>query len=425
MDAIGKYRIEAKLGQGGMGIVYKCRDMETGRYSAVKVLPQQLASDPVFFQRFKREVMTLRRLDHPNIVSVYEQGVHGGAPYYAMEYVEGVSLESLLAKEGRLDPLRALEIVRPCLEALAHSHSMGVIHRDIKPANIMITNDGNVKVMDFGIAKVLDATRMTATQGVLGTVEYMSPEQAEGRHVDARTDIYSLGVVLYRCLTGRLPISGTTPSEVMLKLRTQQIDPPDAWRPELPKNLSDLVMKLLEKDPSRRIESAQALLRELDRVERQIRSGITGRGPVAAPDRVITTGVAPRGSVWLSPWPYALALLAVVVLYLTLRQGQPSDVGDRDAAGAKRDVRVGLMLQWARRETERQNYALAADLCRLIIAHFPESPQTERAREQLQAIEWAQAARDKTGAPPDASRLAPGESAPSSKPSPGESHDPT
>jgi len=408
MDAIGQYRIEEKLGQGGMGIVYKCRDVETGRPSAVKVLPLQLASDPVFFQRFKREVITLRRLDHPNIVRIYGQGVHDGAPYYAMEYVEGVSLETLLRDEGKLDPVRAIEIIRPCVEALSHSHNMGVIHRDIKPANIMLTADGDVKVMDFGIAKVLDATRMTATMGVLGTVEYMSPEQAQGRHVDARTDIYSLGVVLYRCLTGRLPITGATPSEVLLKLRTHQIDPPDAWAPDLPKNLSELVMRLLEKDREKRIESARALLRELDRVERQIRSGITGRGPVTGRERVITTGRPQPVPFWRTPWPYAVALLILLIAYILSRPERAVESQPGRAEGPRRDVRVGLMLRWARREAERKNYAFAADLCRLVIAHFPGSPQAEEAKEQLKAIEEARAA-DREAAPPDETPSSPEE----------------
>ena len=150
--------------------------------------------------------------------------------------------------------------------------------------------------MDFGIAKVLDATRMTATLGVLGTVEYMSPEQSQGRHVDGRSDLYSLGVVLYQCLTARLPITGTTPTEVIMKLRTHQIDPPGAWVPDLPKSLDALVMRLLERDSSKRVESARELLRELDRVERQIKAGITGHEPVGSADRILRTERPPHGA---------------------------------------------------------------------------------------------------------------------------------
>jgi len=239
MEKIGNYIIEEKLGQGGMGIVYKCRDAETGRAAAVKILPRQLAANVVFLQRFKREVLTLRRLDHPNIVQIYDQGEADGSFYYAMEFVEGVSLESVLEKREKMAPARAMSLIRGCAEALEHSHAQGIIHRDVKPANIMLAEDGGVKLTDFGIAKLLDATRMTATQGVLGTVEYMSPEQSQGRRVDARSDLYSLGVVLYQCLTSRVPITGSNPTEIIMKLRTQQIDPPIAWVPELPKNLSD------------------------------------------------------------------------------------------------------------------------------------------------------------------------------------------
>ncbi len=272
MEKIGKYVIESKLGQGGMGIVYKCLDPETGRHTAVKVLPQQMTASPSFLQRFKREVLTLQRLDHPNIVRIYDDGEWEGAYYYAMEYVEGVGLDSILADKERMPPLEALHIIRACAEALQHSHARAVIHRDIKPANIMITSDGGVKLMDFGIAKVLDATRMTETLSVLGTVEYMSPEQSQGRYVDAHSDLYSLGVVLYQCLTARVPISGTTPTEVIMKLRTHQIEPPSAWTPGLPKSLDALVMHLLERDTSKRLASA-AELHPRDRTRRAPHQG--------------------------------------------------------------------------------------------------------------------------------------------------------
>ena len=182
METIGKYIIEKKIGQGGMGIVYKCLDPEQKRSAAVKVLPQQFAADPAFLQRFKREVMTLQRLDHPSIVTIYDQGETDGSYYYAMEFIEGVSLDGLLDDRDKLPALEAIAIVRGCAQALQYSHSQGIIHRDIKPANIMVLKDHAIKLMDFGIAKVTDATRMTATQGVLGTVEYMSPEQSQGRH---------------------------------------------------------------------------------------------------------------------------------------------------------------------------------------------------------------------------------------------------
>ncbi len=387
MVDIGKYRIEKKLGQGGMGIVYQCRDTEADRQTALKLLPQQLAANPVFLQRFKREVMTLKRLDHDNIVKVFDQGVHDGAPYYVMEYVEGVSLESLLEQSERLKPLRAIEIIRACTEALQHSHAVGVIHRDIKPANIMIADNGNIKLMDFGIAKVLDATRMTATQSVLGTVEFMSPEQSQGRHLDARSDLYSLGVVFYLCLTGRLPISGSNPSEIVIKLKTHQIEAPLEWLPDMSKNLSDLVMKMLEKEPDHRPESAQELIRELDRVAGQIETGFSGHGDASS--RIISSARAVQTPFWRSPWTYAfLAAALVAALFIFRSPGKPepnnTNTEHRSTDAAATAIRA------AKRAKESKRYDFAIDQCNLVLKYFPESKHAKTAAELLDEIRQAQ-----------------------------------
>ncbi len=359
MDRIGKYVIESKLGQGGMGIVYKCLDPETGRHAAVKVLPQQLTAAAAFVQRFKREVLTLERLDHPNIVRIFDHGESDGAYYYAMEYVEGVGLDSLLAKKEKMPPIEALRIIRACAEALQHSHARAVIHRDIKPANIMLTPDGGVKLMDFGIAKVLDATRMTETLSVLGTVEYMSPEQSQGRYVDARSDLYSLGVVLYQCLTARLPISGTTPTEVLMKLRTHQIEPPSAWAPELPKSLDELVMRLLERDASKRLASASELLREIERVERHIKAGAIGHGPIASADRIPFAGQS-AVPLWQNPWAIGFLLLALLLGLWVAFRPVPSVPGA--AVEPEQEHRPpAVIMAWARKAQVEKKYDYAED----------------------------------------------------------------
>ena len=396
---IGKYVIEQKLGQGGMGIVYKCRDIEANRFVAVKVLPQQLASDAAFLQRFKREVTTLKRLDHANIVRIYDQGAADGSYYYAMEFAEGESLESVLQAKEKMDPLRAIGIIRGCAEALEHSHAKGIVHRDIKPANIMLTPEGGVKLMDFGIAKVLDATRMTATMGVLGTVEYMSPEQSQGRHVDARSDLYSLGVLLYQCLTTRLPITGTNPTEIIMKLRTQQIDAPDSWVPELPKNLSSLIMQLLSKEPSKRLESARELLRELDRVAKQIKAGMTGHGSGLVTDRVLSTGVPPPAAAWRNPWVIGLIILvALTAIWLKASPSeQPATAPPlvtpptQNADNASHPAQCKMLLLWAQRSRERKEYDLARRYCTFLIQTFPGTAHADEA--ELELVRIAQAER--------------------------------
>jgi len=393
MEKVGKYNIVRKLGQGGMGIVYLCRDSETKSDVAVKMLPRQLADNPVFFQRFKREVQTLQRLDHPCVVKVYDRGMHDGAPWYAMEYIQGVSLDSILENKEKMAPQRGIAIIRACAEALQHAHAQGVIHRDIKPANIMLTDDGTVKLTDFGIAKVLDATRMTVTQSVLGTVEYMSPEQSQGRNVDARADLYSLGVVLYQCLTARLPVTGTTPSEVILKLRTHQVESPDAWVPNLPKRLVELIIRLLEKDPLNRPESARELIRELDIIRRQLERGMQGRRVATISEPVITSGNRPSYPLLRNPWLYLfLIVLGGVILFVALSNNKPDGTPEPTVKTGTSRAHVRFLLNSARKHMNRKNFAYAADLCRLVQKHFPELAEQEGAEKLLQKIDKAKTA---------------------------------
>lgn len=391
METIGKYRIEGKLGQGGMGIVYKCLDAGNDRFAAVKILPQQLAADPGFLQRFKREIITLQRLDHPNIIKIYEQGDVEGAWFYAMEYAEGTSLEDLLATEKRLDTLRAIGIIKSCAEALEHSHARGVVHRDIKPANIMLIKDDGVKLMDFGIAKVLDATRMTMTQGVLGTVEYMSPEQSQGKMVDGRSDIYSLGVVLYRCITGRLPITGNTPTDVMLKLRTQQIDPPREWMPDIPRRLDELIMRMLEKDPAKRVESARELVRELERVQQQLQTAEIQADKKSTRERIIHTGVRPPQRTFLNPWMIGLFIMVAAVTWWVIKQEDTPEPIEENAPVTATGRETGyrrrqLLLEWADRDLRRQEFESAEDLYRHVIQFHPDTDEAKIAARELELI---------------------------------------
>ncbi len=270
-EKIGKYTIEGEIGKGGMGSVYLGADPETDQRVAIKVLTPQLAQEPNFLNRFRREISTLQKLNHPNIVRMIEAGEIDGTPYYVMEYIEGDSLDEQLERIGRIPLKESIHIVKEVARALDYSHQIGIIHRDIKPANVLLGLDGKVRLTDFGIAKVLQATRMTRTGGILGTAEYMSPEQAEGRVLDRRSDIYSLGVVFYRMLAGRPPFTGTTAIELLKAHRYNTPESPKEYNPSLPGSIVSLVVEdMLAKDPSARIATAQALIRKLELIEEHL-----------------------------------------------------------------------------------------------------------------------------------------------------------
>ena len=212
---IGGYRIESLLGQGGMGSVYRGTDLMLDRPVAVKALRADVAASPDHVERFRQEAKTLARLLDPHIATLYAMLREGDDLYMVMEFVEGETFEALLARERWLPVDRALDLFGQALKGLDHAHRRGIIHRDVKPANFMLTPGGTVKVMDFGIARLLGSARMTQTRHAIGTAEYMAPEQVRAREVDARTDVYSLGVLLYEMLTGRVPFEAESAFEVM------------------------------------------------------------------------------------------------------------------------------------------------------------------------------------------------------------------
>jgi serine/threonine-protein kinase len=275
---LGTWIIDEELGRGGMGAVYLAHE-DGGRQAAVKVLSATLAQDPGFQGRFQREIDILRQLDHPNIVHFYESGVQDGHFYYAMEYVAGPDLEELLREQGRLPWREVLEVALQTSRALKHAHDRGIIHRDIKTSNLLLQKDeastssaavGTVKLSDFGIAKVFAGAHLTATNSVVGTAEYLSPEQAAGKPVSKRSDLYSLGVVLYTLLTGRPPFQGKDILDLLHKHQFGQFDKPGLLAPETPYELDEVVCKLLEKDPARRPPDAGILHRDLDRLRRKL-----------------------------------------------------------------------------------------------------------------------------------------------------------
>lgn len=249
-DLNARYDFVSEAGRGGMGVVYQARDRETGEVVAVKVLRPDIAADRVSAERFVNEVRLSRRITHRHVCRVYDFSRAGSTAFLTMEFVEGESLRGLVERLGAVPPGKGVRIARQICAGLAEAHSQGIVHRDLKPENVMLDRSGNVRIMDFGIARLLE-TDATATVGIMGTPAYMAPEQAEGREIDARTDIYALGLILYELFTGRPAFSGDTPVAIALK---QIRETPPSRRTVvagIPPALEQIVMRCLEKDPRR------------------------------------------------------------------------------------------------------------------------------------------------------------------------------
>jgi len=257
---LGNFEIISEIGRGGMGVVYRARQISLNREVALKVLPDSAIRDETASQRFIREAHAIAQLSHPNIVDVIEVGEQDGVHYFAMHMVYGTNLAELIQQQGIVKPERAAEIAAQVADALEHAHERGVVHRDIKPANILISRDGRAIVTDFGIAKAIEGNTLTGghslTQGSIGTPEYMSPEVIRGNPVDGRTDIYSLGIVLYQMLTGRVPFSAATPFEIANRHLSDPPTPPSALGASCPHWLETILLKALAKEPTQRFTSA-------------------------------------------------------------------------------------------------------------------------------------------------------------------------
>ncbi|WP_439456368.1 serine/threonine-protein kinase, partial [Streptomyces antibioticus] len=258
---VERYELIEAVGRGGMGEVWRATDRELGRTVAVKVLPPELTRHEEFRVRFRREARTVASLNHRNIAVLHDVGEDTAdgetTPFLVMEFIEGRTLTDVLA-DGPFTVERALSVGRDVADALAHSHAQGLIHRDIKPSNVMLTSEGGIKVLDFGIAKVVaeTTTRLTATGMTVGTPAYLSPEQLTGRPVDGRSDQYSTGCLLYELLTGRPPFSGDSPFAVMHQHISQEPVPPSGLRPQIPSSVDTLVLRTLAKDRDQRLGSA-------------------------------------------------------------------------------------------------------------------------------------------------------------------------
>ena len=259
-----RYRILSKIGVGGMADVYKGEDTLLGRPVAIKILHANFASDDEFVSRFKREAQAAGKLNHPNIVNMYDVGYDQDMHYIIMEYVDGETLKEYITRHHRLSIDEAVKITISIGEGLEHAHAMGIVHCDIKPHNVIITNTGRVKVTDFGIARAMNSTNTVMyTNSIMGSAHYLSPEQASGKSVDGNTDIYSLGVVLYEMLTGKVPFEGDTPIAVALKHVREKVIPPTRYNPSIPPLLESVVLKALAKNPADRFESISEMMGDL------------------------------------------------------------------------------------------------------------------------------------------------------------------
>jgi beta-lactam-binding protein with PASTA domain/predicted Ser/Thr protein kinase len=295
----GRYRVISRLGSGGMADVYLAEDQLLGRQVAVKVLHHHFAEDQEFVERFRREASSAAGLSHQNIVGIFDRGEWNGTYYIAMEYVAGRSLKTLVRDQGALDPAAAIDIVVQVLRGARFAHKRGVIHRDLKPHNVILDEEGRARVTDFGIARA-GASDMTLTGSIMGTAQYLSPEQAQGHPVSVASDLYSVGVILYELLTGVVPFDGETAVAIAFKQVSAEPRPPSAVNPALPVSLDTIVLRALAKDPTERYADAEEFIAALQRARQALpaASGATALtavvGASAARDPSASTGVDAR-----------------------------------------------------------------------------------------------------------------------------------
>jgi len=285
----GRYQITRKLGSGGMANVYLAEDQELGRRVAIKILDDRHASDDQFVERFRREAQNAGGLSHPNIVSIYDRGEAEGTYYIAMEYIEGRTLKELIVARGPSPIGIGIDYTRQILSALRFAHRNGIVHRDIKPHNVIVDGEGRLKVMDFGIARA-GTSQMTEAGSIIGTAQYLSPEQARGAPVDQTSDLYSTGIVLYELLTGSVPFNGDTPVEIAMKHLSQTPAAPSSHRSEIPRDLDFVILRALAKEPAERYHSAEEMDSDLERFGRGI--GVSAETAEAATSVLSRTEVA-------------------------------------------------------------------------------------------------------------------------------------
>src|SRR6202163_1651668 len=311
-----RYEILELLGQGGMGAVYKARDTELERLVALKLIRADLASNPEILRRFKQELILAREVTHRNVIRIFDLGQAKGFKFITMEFVEGRDLRAVIREKEKLPPDEAVRIIAQVCRALESAHAAGVVHRDLKPQNIMLDAKDRVYVMDFGIAHSLETPGMTQTGALMGTPEYMSPEQAKGIKVDARSDLFALGIIFYEMLTGISPYKADTSLATLLK-RTQERPPPPAEvDATIPKAISDVVMKCLEIDRDYRFSTAREILEDLGHeMPTSIRTIPPTIMPAAAPAKTEEVPFFKKYQIWIAVIPTAVLLAALGIVF--------------------------------------------------------------------------------------------------------------
>jgi eukaryotic-like serine/threonine-protein kinase len=324
----GRYQVIEELGQGGMGRVYRALDQNVNEEVALKLIRPEIAADRKILERFRNELRTARRIGHRNIGRMYELMEEKGTHFISMEYVRGEDLKSAIRRFGRLPAGKALSVAGQIAEGLAEAHRLGVVHRDLKPGNIMIDREGNARILDFGIARSLEEKGITGAGVMIGTPEYMSPEQAEAREVDPRSDLYSLGVVLFEMVTGRLPFEGETALSVAMKHKNEPPPDPKIFNPQLSDDLAGLILRSMEKDKARRYQTAEDLLADLRAIEQGVPTTEKGTARRPLTSREIT--VTFRLKKLIAP---AAALAGILIVGAVLLKVLPRKEAVPPAAG--------------------------------------------------------------------------------------------
>jgi serine/threonine protein kinase/Tfp pilus assembly protein PilF len=310
----GRYQIIEELGKGGMGKVYRALDKKLNEEVALKLIRSEVASDKQTIERFNNELKLARRIAHRNVGKMYELMEDEGTHFITMEYVPGENLKSTIRRIGQLPVAKSIAIARQIGEGLAEAHRLGVVHRDLKPSNIILDSEGNSRIMDFGIARSIHAKGITGPGVMIGTPEYMSPEQVEGKDVDQRSDVYSVGIILYEMLTGRVPFEGETPLSIAHKQKYEAPLPPDELNPQIPEDLSRLIFRCLEKDKEKRFQRAEELNAELARIESELPTterAIPKRKPPKS--RAIPQAKGKVGWAKIGLYASAIVVLALIV----------------------------------------------------------------------------------------------------------------